>query len=72
MSSAVLAVIGVVWFVGGILGAVAYRRMGSAEKPELTFPFPFFDQLYNKRVHAMATVFFIIGGLALLLVAVVS
>lgn len=72
MSSTALALIGVVWLIGGVLGAVSYRRMGDAEKPVLKWPFPFFDQLYNKRVHAVATAFFLVGGVALLLIAAIS
>ena len=72
MSSAALAIIGFVWLIGGALGAVSYWRMGGAEKPELTFPFPFFMQLYNKRAHALATAFFLVGGAALILIAAVA
>ncbi len=72
MSSAALAIIGFVWLVGGVLGAVAYWRMGGAEKPQLTFPFPFFEQLYNRRIHALATAFFMVGGAALILISVIA
>lgn len=72
MSSAALAIIGFVWLIGGALGAVAYWRMEGAEKPKLTFPFPFFEQLYNRRIHAVASVFFVLGGMALILVAAIS
>ncbi len=72
MSSAALAIIGFVWLIGGALGAVAYWRMGGAEKPQLTFPFPFFEQLYNRRAHALATAVFLVGGAALVLIAAVA
>ncbi len=72
MSSAALAIIGVVWLAGGLLGVFSYWRMGGAEKPELKLPFPFFRQLYNRRVHAMATAVFLFGGVTLILISVVS
>lgn len=72
MSSTALAIVGVVWLVGGVLGAVSYWRMGGAEKPELKWPFPFFKQLYNRRVHALATAFFLLGGVALILIPAIS
>jgi len=72
VSSAALAIIGVVWLVGGILGLVSYWWMHGADKPELKWPFPFFDQLYNKRVHAVATAVFMAGGLTLIVISMVS
>lgn len=72
MSSAALAIIGFIWLIGGALGAVAYWRMGGAEKPELKFPFPFFMELYNRRAHALATAFFLVGGAALIIIAAVA
>jgi len=72
VNSTALAAVGIVWLIGGVLGAISYWRMGGVEKPELTFPFPFFKQLYNKRVHALATAFFLVGGAVLILVAAVA
>ncbi len=72
MSSTAAAIIGFIWLFGGLLGLVSYWLMGGAEKPQLTFPFPFFEQLYNRRVHALATAFFVLGGLLLILFAAVA
>jgi hypothetical protein len=72
MSSTAAAIIGFIWLFGGLLGLVSFWLMGGAEKPELKWPFPFFQQLYNRRVHALATAFFVVGGLVFILIAVVS
>ena len=72
MTSTALAAIGAVWLVGGLLGFFSFWRMGGAEKPELKLPFPFFDRLYDKRAHALATAVFLVGGATLILISVVS
>ena len=71
MSSTAAAIIGFIWLFGGLLGLVSFWLMGGAEKPELKTPFPFFQQLYNRRVHAVATAFFIIGGVLLIIISVI-
>ena len=71
MSSTAAAIIGFIWLFGGLLGLVSFWLMGGADKPELKWPFPFFQQLYNRRVHAVATAFFIIGGVLLIIISVI-
>jgi hypothetical protein len=72
MSSAALAIIGMIWLTGGVLGAIAYQRMGGAEKPELKWPFPFFKQLYNRQIHALAIAVCLLGGAILIILAVIA
>ena len=72
MSSTAAAIVGFIWLFGGLLGLVSYWLMGGAEKPELKWPFPFFQQLYNRRVHALATAVFLAGGATLVLISLVS
>jgi len=71
VSSTAEAIIGVVWLLGGLLGMFSYWLMGGAAKPKLKWPFPFFERLYDRRVHALATAVFLVGGVTLILTSVV-
>jgi hypothetical protein len=81
MSSTAMAIVGVMWLVGGTVGLFAYRRypeewpaaksrLGRAFERlycRLRMPSP----TYYKRVNLLVTIGFFIGGIAFLIAAAV-